>query len=159
MAAFSVKTVDYDGDYDIIENNLEFIPEKKVRHILSAFVNILVLRYESYQDDGQPLSCIHTMDGEEYESDPITVNTFVVVVDPIVPVTVVEGDPVTITVTANIYPPPASDDITWEITDQTIVGDDIVLLKPGEDKKGYSASNMKVINIDETATCNPIELV
>lgn len=104
-----------------------------------------MLWYESYQDDGQPLSCIHTMDGEEYESDPITVNTFIVVVDPIVPVTVVEGDPVTITVTANIYPPPASDDITWEITDQTIVGDDIVLLKPGEDKKGYSASNMKVM--------------
>ena len=30
MSAFSVETVDY--DYDIIENNLEFIPEKKVRH-------------------------------------------------------------------------------------------------------------------------------
>ena len=34
MSAFSVETVD-DGDYDIIENNLEFIPEKKVRHIIS----------------------------------------------------------------------------------------------------------------------------
>ena len=33
MSAFSVETVDY--DYDIIENNLEFIPEKKVRHIIS----------------------------------------------------------------------------------------------------------------------------
>ena len=136
-------------DEDIIENNLEFIPTKKVEDFHCQYFQIILSKYCNVhlQDDGQALSCVHTKDDKEYESDPITVDTFILVVDPIQPIIIMEGDHATITVTAQIYPPPANEDITWEILDQTIVGDDFVVLKPGDSIKGYSALNVKVSNI------------
>lgn len=89
------------------------------------------------------MSCNYKVDGEVFR-DGITINAYNLDVEtgPVTTDTVNEGEPVTLSVSANIYPAPDTDHVTWNIRD--MAGNIVNTLNPGQVQGQYSATQLKV---------------
>jgi len=108
-----------------------------------------VLSYTpSLQDNGKKLTCNYGERGEQVYSDHINVNIYVMDLpsDTVNPGLVSEGEPITLELTAGLYPAPSPSDITWEITRP---GGEVVaeLVPGGRDSYGlYQAGDIQVLS-------------
>lgn len=108
-----------------------------------------VLNYTpSLQDNGKKLTCNYGERGEQVYSDHININIYVMDLpsDTVNPGLVSEGEPITLELTAGLYPAPSPSDITWEITRP---GGEVVaeLVPGGRDSYGlYQAGDIQVLS-------------
>lgn len=95
------------------------------------------------EDDGKILACEYlSSDGQRY-SDQITLHIFIMKLNPVIPEVCKEGESLTLTATALLYPPPKKENIVWAV--QTRKGDLHTRLHPGSSAKDglYQAMNYK----------------
>jgi len=110
---------------------------------------IQVLQFTpTLEDSERDLTCQYGERGEQAYSDHITMGIYVMDIpsDPISPGMVKEGDPITLQVTAGLYPPPEPEDILWEVKEPS--GKVVVEMSPGgQDMYGmYMAREIKVVS-------------
>eukprot|EP00092_Neocalanus_flemingeri_P038699 GFUD01042135.1.p1 GENE.GFUD01042135.1~~GFUD01042135.1.p1 ORF type:complete len:329 (-),score=125.47 GFUD01042135.1:318-1304(-) len=126
----------------IIENNnrIENIAEDEIQQVLQFTPTL--------EDSKKPLTCQYGERGEQVYSDYITMGIYVMDIpsDPITPGLVKDGDPVTLKVTAGLYPAPAPGDILWEVKEPS--GEVVVEMSPGgQDMYGiYRAGEIEVLS-------------
>ena len=87
------------------------------------------------------MSCNYKVGGEWFK-DGVTLDAYNLETGPVTTDTVNVGDPVTLIVSANIYPAPDTDHITWNIRDTS--GNIVNTLNPGQVQGQYSARRIKV---------------
>ena len=98
----------------------------------------------SLDHDGKKLSCLYDSDGELWSHD-IMIQVYRIEVEEEGPVElspIEEGFPFSLDMRAFIYPPPADEDITWNILDKNY--NILKTLKPKQTIGGYKALRTKV---------------